>query len=79
MSGDTFYVYICIYVQLFLFLVIRGGVLSGVVVFVFIIISFYCYVKTPHDSAIIVLDCDIVVSEFELQFCYYVHFQINTL
>ena len=26
-----------------------------------------------------VLDCDIVVSEFELQSRYYVHFQTNTL
>ena len=26
-----------------------------------------------------VLDCDIVVSEFELQSCYYVNFPINTL
>ena len=26
-----------------------------------------------------VLGCDTVVSEFELQSCYYVHFQINTL
>ena len=26
-----------------------------------------------------VLDCDIVVREFELQSCYYVHFRTNTL
>ena len=26
-----------------------------------------------------VLDCDIIVSEFEIQSRYYVHFQINTL
>ena len=26
-----------------------------------------------------VLDCDIVVSEFELQSSYYAHYQINTL
>ena len=26
-----------------------------------------------------VLDCGIVVSEFELQSCYYIHFRTNTL
>ena len=25
------------------------------------------------------LDCDIIVSELELQLCYQVHFQINTI
>ena len=28
----------------------------------------------PHGAVDKVLDCDIVVSEFELQSCYYIHF-----
>ena len=33
----------------------------------------------PHGVIVKVLDCGIVVSEFELQLHYYVHFQTNTL
>ena len=33
---------------------------------------------SPHDVVANVLDCDIMVRVFELQSCYYVHFQANT-
>ena len=33
----------------------------------------------PHNVVANMLDCDIVVSEFKLQSCYYIHFQTNTL
>ena len=33
----------------------------------------------PHGVMVKALDCTIVVSEFELQSHYYVHFQTNTL
>ena len=33
----------------------------------------------PHGVMVKVMDCRIVVSEFEVQLCYYIHFQINTL
>ena len=34
---------------------------------------------SPHGLVAKVLNCKIVVSEFKLQDCYYVHFWINTL
>ena len=37
---------------------------------------FFCWEEVPVTN---VLDCDIIVSKFELQLCYYVHFQTNTL
>ena len=33
---------------------------------------------SPHAEVVNVLDCEIVVSEFEPQSCYYVHFRTNT-
>ena len=33
----------------------------------------------PHGVMVKVMDCKIVVSEFEFQLRYYVHFRINTL
>ena len=33
----------------------------------------------PHGVMVKALDCGIVVSEFELQSCYYVHSRANTL
>ena len=33
----------------------------------------------PHDVVANVPNCDITVSEFELQSRYYVHFRVNTL
>ena len=33
----------------------------------------------PHCVIVKAMDCGIVVSEFKLQSCYYVHFWINTL
>ena len=35
--------------------------------------------RSPHGIVANVLDCDIVVSKFELQSLYYVHFRTNTL
>ena len=35
--------------------------------------------KYPRDVMIKAMDCEIVVSEFELQSLYYVHFRANTL
>ena len=35
--------------------------------------------ENSHGEVIIVLDCDILVSEFEFQPLYYDHFQNNTL
>ena len=35
-------------------------------------------VKSPYDVLVNVLNCNIVVSEFELQSCYYVDFWTNT-
>ena len=35
--------------------------------------------RNPSVVVAIVLVCDIVVSEFELQSCYYVHFRTDTL
>ena len=37
------------------------------------------FVCSLHDVIIKALDCGIVVSEFELQSPYYVHFRTNTL
>ena len=34
--------------------------------------------RGPHGEVANVLDCDIVVSEFELQLRYYIHFRTNT-
>ena len=34
---------------------------------------------SPRDIVANMLDCDIVVSQFELQSSYYVHFRTNTL
>ena len=34
--------------------------------------------KNNHGAVVNVLDCDIVISEFELQSRYYVYFRINT-
>ena len=42
-------------------------------------ICLYIRRYSPRGALANALDCDIVVSEFELQSCYYVHFQINTL
>ena len=36
-------------------------------------------IKAPCGVMVKAMDCRIVVSEFELQSCYYVHFQTNTL
>ena len=36
-------------------------------------------VGSPRDVVVNVLDCNIVVSEFEFQSCYYVDFPTNTL
>ena len=33
----------------------------------------------PHGIMVKAMDCGIVVSEFELQSCYYTHFRTNTL
>ena len=33
---------------------------------------------SPHGVVVKVLDCDIVVSEFNFQFSCYIHFQTNT-
>ena len=33
----------------------------------------------PRGVMVKAMDCEIVVSEFELQSCYYVHFRANTL
>ena len=33
----------------------------------------------PHGVMVKVMDCGIIVSEFVLQSCYYVHFWTNTL
>ena len=38
-----------------------------------------CFRGSPYEVVAKVLDCDIVVSEFELQPHYYVHFRTNTL
>ena len=35
--------------------------------------------ETPCSIVANMLDCDIVVSGFKLQLCYYIHFQNNTL
>ena len=35
--------------------------------------------ENPRGIRVKVLDCDIVVYEFELQSCYYFHFQTNSL
>ena len=35
--------------------------------------------RCPHSVMVKVLDCGIVVSEFELQSHYYVHFRTNTI
>ena len=35
--------------------------------------------ECPRGVMVEVLDCEIVVSEFELQSCSYVHFRINNL
>ena len=37
------------------------------------------YRGCPHCVMVKAMDCRIVVSEFELQSCYYVHFRANTL
>ena len=34
--------------------------------------------RCPHGVMVKVLDCGIIVSEFKIQSCYYVHFQTNT-
>ena len=34
---------------------------------------------SPYGVMVYVLDCVIVVREFKLQLCYYIHFQTNTL
>ena len=39
----------------------------------------YYSVGSPCGAAANVLDYEIVVSEFKLQSCYYIHFQTNTL
>ena len=36
-------------------------------------------VESPMGVVANMLDSDIIVSEFKLQSCYYVHFQINTV
>ena len=39
-----------------------------------------CFMKgCPRGVIVKAMDCGIVVSEFVLQSCYYVHFQANTL
>ena len=35
--------------------------------------------RCPHGVMVKTLNCGIIVSEFKLQLCYYVHFQTNTL
>ena len=37
------------------------------------------YIYSSRGVVAKVLDCDIIVSEFELQFRYYIHFGINTV
>ena len=38
-----------------------------------------CYMGCPHCVMVKAMDCGIVVSEFVLQSCYYVHFRANIL
>ena len=38
-----------------------------------------CKTGSPYDTVANVLDCNIIVSKFKLQSCYYVHFQINNI
>ena len=33
----------------------------------------------PHGVMVKVIDCRIIVNEFKLQLCYYIHFRTNTL
>ena len=35
--------------------------------------------ESRHSVVVNVLNCNILVSEFKLQPCYYIHFHINTL
>ena len=35
--------------------------------------------ENPRAVVVNVLDCNIVVSEFELKSCYYIHFRTNSL
>ena len=51
---------------------------------IFVILMFCIYVlnlfwRCPCGVMVKAMDCRIVVSEFEIQSCYYVHFQTNTL
>ena len=45
----------------------------------FTYLFFYLLEGSPSGVVANVLDYDIVVSEFKLQLCYYIHFQTNTL
>ena len=36
-------------------------------------------ISSRHTIVVNVLECDIIVSKFELQSCYYIHFWTNTL
>ena len=44
-----------------------------------IYIYIYIYISTPRGVMVKAMDCRIVVTEFEFQLRYYVHFRINTL
>ncbi len=41
--------------------------------------AFDLFRGSTRDVVANLLDCDIVVSEFKLQSCYYIHFRTNTL
>ena len=52
------------------------------ILYIYIYIYIYIYTHTqkgPHSIMVKELDCDLEVSDFKLQSCYYVHFQTNTL
>ena len=57
--------YVCMYLSIYLSL--------------FIYLSIYLSIRSLSGVMANVLDCDILVSEFELQSRYYVYFRINTL
>ena len=43
------------------------------------LLAFSLLCRCPGGVMVKALDCEIVVSEFELQSCYYIHFRTNTM
>ena len=74
------YIYMCIYIYIYVYIYIY------IYMYIIYIYTYTCRVTHsslrggwPRDVMVKVMDCEIIVSKFELQSRYYVHFQTNTL